>query len=143
MSNRRINLSSGKKFKAGKIEKYDGEPFFLVELKLEGETLYIVLLDAIEKTFLSLGEAVKASVYSYLEKSGIEKSEIPFRIDDFQNRLEDLFGLGARLIEILIIKNLHEKIKMKYRNNGPRWVIPDLSIQEYISLLKISYENSN
>lgn len=52
-------------------------------------------LEAIDKSFLSLGEPVKKSIYLYLENSGITKSEIPFRINDFQNTLEKLFGVGT------------------------------------------------
>jgi hypothetical protein len=64
------------------------------------------------------------------------KPEIPFRIDDFQNALEKLFGIGTRHLEILIIKNLHEKIKIKYKRDMPRWVVPDLNIPRIYSPCK-------
>jgi hypothetical protein len=93
---------------------------------------------------LSLGEPAKTSIYFYLENSmRIKKSEIPFRIVDFQNALEKLFGVGTRHLELLVIKNLHEKIFIKYKNSMPRWVVPDLTFQEYIRLAKMAYENSN
>ena len=117
---------------------------FMVELTLDDNVaFYDVLLEAVDKSFLSLGESVKTSIYSYLENLGIKKPEIPFRIDDFQNALEKLFGVGTRHIEILIIKNLHEKIKIKYEDDIPRWVVPDLTFQEYICSVKMTYEKSN
>jgi hypothetical protein len=101
------------------------------------------MLEAIDKSFLSLGEPVKTAIYLYLENSmGIKKTEIPFRIVDFQNALEKLFGIGTRQLEILVIKNLHEKIKIKYKRDMPSWVIPDVTFQEYIRLVKMAYENS-
>jgi hypothetical protein len=137
-------LQNSKKYKAKAIQKQD-ELSFIVELTLDdNRPFYDTLLEAIDKSFLSLGEQVKTSIYLYLENSmGIKKSEIPFRIDDFQNALEKLFGIGTRHLEILVIKNLHEKIKIKYKRDMPRWVVPDLTFQEYIRLAKMTYENSN
>jgi hypothetical protein len=100
-------------------------------------------LEAIDNSFLTLGEPVKKSIYFYLENSmGIKKHEIPFRINDFQNALEKLFGIGTRLLEILIIKNLHKKIKIKCKDNIPSCIVPDLTFHEYIRRVKITYENS-
>jgi hypothetical protein len=124
------------------MQRQDELPF-LVEITFdENVAFYDVLLDAIDKSFLSLGEPVRNSIYCYLENSGIKKSEIPFRIDDFQNALEKLFGIGARQLEIFFIKNLHEKIKIKYRKNLHSCVVPDLTFKEYIHLAKSAYENS-
>jgi len=136
-------LQNNKKYKAKATQK--SELPFTVELKLDdNRVFYDILLEAIDKSFLAFGEQVTTSVYLYLENSmGIKKTDIPFRIDDFQNALEKLFGIGARYLEILVIKNLHERIKIKYKKNIPRWVVPDLTFQEYIRLVKITYENSN
>ena len=132
------------KYKATAIQKQDELPF-LVELTLDdNRAFYDILLEAIDKSFLSLGEPVKTSIYRYLEKSmGIKKSEIPFRIADFQNALERLFGIGTRHLEILVIMNLNKEIKIKYKADMPHWVVPDLTFQEYIRLVKMAYENSN
>jgi hypothetical protein len=118
---------------------------FIVELKLDdNRAFYDILLEAIDKSFSSLGELVRTSIYFYLENSmGIEKSESPFRIIDFQSALEKLFGAGTRHLELLVIKNLHEKIKIKYKGNMSRWVVPYITSQEYIRLAKMAYENSN
>jgi hypothetical protein len=119
------------------------EPSFLVELTLDDNVaFYDVLLEAIDKSFLSLGVSVRKAIYCYLEKSGIKKSEIPFRIDDFQKVLEEIFGMGARQLEIFFIKNLHEKIKIKYHEDMPYWMVPELTFKEYIRQVKRNYENS-
>lgn len=136
-------MQKNKKNKAMAMQKQDELPF-LVELTFDDNVaFYDILLEAIDKSFLSLGEPVKKSIYCYLENSGIKKSEIPFRIEDFQNALEKLFGIGTRHVEILVIKNLHEKIKIKYKGNLPSWVVPDLTFKEYIRRVKMTYENSN
>ena len=137
-------MQNNKKNKAMAMQKQDEQPF-LVELTLDdNRAFYDILLEAIDESFLSLGEPVRTSIYFYLESSmGIKKSEIPFRIAGFQNALEKLFGIGTRHLEILVIKNLHEKIKIKYKDDMPHWVVPDLTFQEYIRLVKMTYENSN
>ena len=43
----------------------------------------------------------------------MQKSELAQKIVQFQIELEKIFGVGARFIEILIIKNLHAKIDGK------------------------------
>lgn len=135
-------MRNAKTYKVKEMQKHDELPF-MVELTLDDDVaFYDVFLEAIDKSFLSLGEPVKKSIYLYLENSGIMKSEIPFRINDFQNALEKLFGVGTRHIEILIIKNLHAKIKIKYKNDLPSWFVPDITFQEYIRQVKMTYEKS-
>jgi hypothetical protein len=73
---------------------------------------------------------------------GIKKREIPFRVDDFQNALEQLFGLGARHLEILFIKNLHEKLKVTYKWDMPSCVVPELTFHEYLRIVKQKFEDS-
>jgi hypothetical protein len=136
-------LKNYTKYKTAAIQKQE-ERSFIVELTIDDDRpFYDILLEAIDNSFLSLGEPVKTSIYSFLENSmGIRKSEIPFRISDFQNALEKIFGIGTRKLEILFIKNLHQKTKIKYRKDLPSWMVPDLTFQEYIRLVRIAYENS-
>jgi hypothetical protein len=105
---------------------------------------YDIFLEAIDEAFSTLGEPLKASIYFCLENSmGIKKQEIPFRIDDFQNALEKLFGMGARHLEILYVRKLHEKIKATYKWDMHRWVAPELTFKEYIRLVKMNFEKPN
>ena len=70
-----------------------------------------ILLDAINTAFSSLGQNVKTSIYFHLEtKFGLPKQDIPDRTDDFIEALERIFGGASRQLEILIMKNLNEKV---------------------------------
>jgi hypothetical protein len=140
----RPSLQNSNKYKTRTGQKLD-EPLFGIELTIGANHSFCdTLLEAIDEAFSSLGESSKTAIYFHLENSmGIKKQEIPFRIDDFQNALEKIFGLGARLLEILFVKNLHEKIKTTYKWDMPRWVVPELTFQEYLHLVKMEFENSN
>jgi hypothetical protein len=62
-------LQNSKNYKAKAIQKQD-ELSFIVELTLDdNRAFYDILLEAIDKSFLSLGEPVKTSIYFYLENS--------------------------------------------------------------------------
>jgi hypothetical protein len=118
---------------------------FVVELTTEtGQSYYDILLEAIDEGLSSLGESAKIAIYLHLENTfGIKKQEIPFRIDAFQEALEKLFGLGARHIEILFIKSLKVKVEVEYKWNMPSCIVPELTFQEYLRLVKMNFENSN
>jgi hypothetical protein len=53
----------------------------------------LLLLDSIDEALLSLGESARQAIYFHIEKN-------------FQIALEKIFGVGARYIEILIMRNL-------------------------------------
>ena len=58
-----------------------------------------VLLETIDQAFSTLGENVKKSIYFHLnQKFMITKQDIPYRIDDFSDALEQIFGTGARML---------------------------------------------
>ena len=70
-----------------------------------------VLLEAIDESFSCLGESGKQTIYFHLKTEyKISKEDIPSRIEDFTEALEDIFGLGAKLLEIKIMKNLFTKM---------------------------------
>lgn len=110
--------------------------------KNTSKTFEEILQDAIDEAFAILGEKVKASIYFNLEhKFLIPKKVIPSRIEEFSDALERIFGLGARYLEVLIMKNLYEKINCSYKWEGPKWLVPDLTFEKYVELLRISYES--
>lgn len=103
-----------------------------------------VFQESVEEALSSLGEAVKISLYYHLEHNFmIPKKDIPCRVDDFSDALEKIFGVGAQHIELLIMKKLNEKVSCLYKWEGPSWLVPDLTFQKYVKLLKISYEDEN
>jgi len=74
-----------------------------------------VLMEAIDESFSSLGEKVKYAVYFHLENNyNIRKSTIPYRIGEFTEAIEDIFGLGAQLVEIRIMKTLYTRLRFNH-----------------------------
>jgi hypothetical protein len=66
--------------------------------------------EAIDETLSLLGENSKKTIYLHLENDyKIAKTEIPSKIEAFADALEQSFGVGAKLIEMNIIKALHER----------------------------------
>jgi len=121
------------------------EESFSVEIAVGTEHFfYKVLFEAVEETFSSLGEFVEEKIFCTLEKSfGIRRSEIPYRIEDFSDALEKIFGLGARRLEISVIKCLHKKIATEYKWNAPEWIVPALTFSEYVNMVKQDFEQPN
>lgn len=75
-----------------------------------------LLLDAVDGAFSSLGTSAKQSIYFHLEtKFKVPKDQIPSRLEDFENGLENIFGVGTRFLEIMIMKNLYETMEPKGR----------------------------
>ncbi|MGF3523005.1 MAG: hypothetical protein ACQXXJ_07920 [Candidatus Bathyarchaeia archaeon] len=77
-----------------------------------------ILLDSIDEAFLSLGESVRKSIYYNIEiKFKVPRHEIPQNLQGFQESLEKIFGVAARFLEILIMKNLYKKIGCPFTVN--------------------------
>jgi hypothetical protein len=71
--------------------------------------------EAIDGSLSALGAANKQTIYRHLEnRYGIKKEEIPFKIADFANAIEETFGSVAKLIEVKIIEKVHAKNKDFY-----------------------------
>ena len=70
-----------------------------------------LFLESVDSAFSSLGESAKQSIFFHLESEfKITRDEIPCRLEDFDNGLEKIFGTGSRFLEVLIMKNLFERI---------------------------------
>jgi hypothetical protein len=103
----------------------------------------VVLLDAIDVAFTALGQNVKTSIYFHLEtKFGLPKQDIPDRVDDFTDALDRIFGQASQQLEILIMKNLNEKVNCNYEWVGPKWLVPDLTFEKYLKLVKLCIEGA-
>jgi hypothetical protein len=71
----------------------------------------LLLLNSIDDALLSMGESAKKSVYFHIEKNyRVEREQIPQELEQFQTALEKIFGIGARYIEILIMRNLYGRV---------------------------------
>lgn len=108
----------------------------------EGKKFEKILLEAIDEAFLTLGKSVKKAIYYNLEqKFIIPRRDIPYRLDDFSDALEQIFGVASKHLEILIMKELHEKIVCYYEWNGPSWLVPDLTFTQYVKMLRLCFED--
>jgi len=102
-----------------------------------------LLLTSIDEALSTFGESVKTSIYFHLKNTfSLPKHEIPLRIEDFSDSLERIFGLGARHLEILIMKNLNKKIESQDKTNKPNWIASDFTFGKYVEKTRISFEES-
>ena len=108
-----------------------------------------ILLDAIDQALSCLGESEKRSVYSSMEqKFNITRQEIPNRINDFADALESNFGLGAQLLEISFMKNLHAKLNVTckwptYEWPLSKWIVTEMTFPKYVHLMQQNFEAAN
>ncbi|MGD0406786.1 MAG: hypothetical protein ABSB10_09085 [Candidatus Bathyarchaeia archaeon] len=108
-----------------------------------------ILLDSIDEAFSTLGESAKTSIYFYLEhKFMIARQDILYNIDDFSSALERIFGLGAQHLKILFMKNLHAKLEITckwptYEWPLSKWIVPEMTFQEYVRLMRQNFEAAN
>ena len=70
----------------------------------------VTVIEAIDESLGAFKNLNKQEIYSHLEnRFGIKKQEIPSKIEDFADAMEQMFGIGAKLIEIRIIEALYER----------------------------------
>jgi len=84
----------------------------LCELKTTEDLFEKTILEAIDEGFFFIGESCKEDIYAHLESCyELERNDIPYKIEHFSNALHQCFGVGAKIIEMKIIKALCEKNK--------------------------------
>ena len=70
-----------------------------------------IMAEAIDESLASFKSLNRQEIYSCLENVfKIRKEEIPCKIEDFADALNQMFGIGAKLIEIKMIKVVHNRI---------------------------------
>jgi hypothetical protein len=98
-----------------------------------------IILEAVDEGLSSFGEFVKQVVYLQLKyKYGIERHEIPFKIEAFASATEEMFGNSAKLIHMKIIGKLHVK-------TGGFLYVPkreDFTFKDYVKSLRYFLKNS-
>ncbi|NWF86523.1 hypothetical protein HXY32_01715 [Candidatus Bathyarchaeota archaeon] len=103
------------------------------------KTFENLIIEAVDEALASLGESSKQSIYFHLEnKFKIARKDIPCRLNDFAKGLEEIFGLGAQFIEILITKRLYEKIGRPLKWNQNK----ELEFIEYVEAARKSFLKS-
>ena len=95
-----------------------------------------ILLEAVDEGLSSLGESSKVAVYFHLQKNfNVRKEEIPCNVEAFAEAMEKIFGQGASFLEILIMKRLHEKVRLSLRKHS----FQGLEFTEYVAIAKQSF----
>ena len=70
-----------------------------------------LLLDAVDEGLGWLGNSAKKTIYRHLETCyNIKRKDIPSKVEVFTEAIEEVFGGAAALLEIQIMKKLHEKV---------------------------------
>lgn len=101
----------------------------------------ILLLGAVDEVLSSLGDTLEQTIYSHLEKAfNISKLDIPHKIDEFASAIERSFGVGAKLLEIQIMKRIHEKIGPSFKYSPKR---NDLIFTEYVNAARAKFDERN
>jgi len=93
-----------------------------------------LLLEAVDKGFSLFGNLSSEVIYLHLEEAfNINKHEIPYKIEEFVNAIEEIFGFGANILQIQILKHLHKNAGhgfKYYSKNG------DLKFTDYVAALR-------
>jgi hypothetical protein len=89
-----------------------------------------MLLDAVDDALASLGDSARQAIYFHLEKKfKVFKKEIPNHLEGFEAGLEKIFGVGAKFIQILIMKKLYERVGQPLEWDDSK----DLGLVEYVT----------
>jgi len=111
--------------------------------KIEGEKKTRIfeefLLEAIDEGLSLLGESSKQAVYFHLGKTfKITRQDIPYRLEQFIDAIEKIFGSGAKILEIQIMKCLFKKVGYTFKNYPKQ---KNLTFTEYIAAVKLEKNN--
>lgn len=104
-----------------------------IQINLNASNFDDLVIEAIDQTFSKLGIKVKQTFYSYLENNfTLNREEIPDKIGHFVYALEQIFGTGALLIQIDVVKNLRQRVpSFVYSTESS-----NLSFEAYLTSLK-------
>ena len=76
-----------------------------------GKKFEAIIAEAIDESLASFKSLNRQEIYSCLENVfKIRKEEISSKIEDFADALNQMFGIGAKLIEIKMIEVVHKRI---------------------------------
>jgi hypothetical protein len=98
-----------------------------------------ILLEAIDEGLSFLGESPKQALYFHLEKTlKMNRLDIPYRIEEFTDVIEKIFGTGGKILEIQIMKCLFKKIGYKLKHYPKQ---KSLTFKKYIAAVKQEKNN--
>jgi len=87
-----------------------------------------LLTQAVDQALLTLGESAREAVYFHLQKIvSLTKDDVPDNLDAFEKGLEKIFGTGAKMIEIAVIKNLCQQLAIEFEEKK------NISLVDYVN----------
>jgi hypothetical protein len=87
----------------------------------KGKDFDKLFIEAVDEGLDVLGDSGRQMIFFHLEKScSVKRHEIPDRPEAFAEGLEKIFGVGATVIEKLIVKSLYLKLGLKYEDKEER-----------------------
>jgi len=93
-----------------------------------------LLLEAVDEGFSMFGDSSKEAVYLHLSEAfNINKHEIPYKFEEFVNAIEKTFGLGAKILQIELLKHLHKKFGQSFKYHSED---DDLKLTDYVAALR-------
>jgi hypothetical protein len=100
-----------------------------------------ILLSSIDESLVALGENIKTSVYFHMEATyNIKREQIPNNLKKFSDGLEKIFGVGARYLEVLFMKELYLKIKENSDWSDAELAVSEVKFSDYVAIVKNKYE---
>ncbi|UCE29839.1 MAG: hypothetical protein JSV85_03760 [Candidatus Bathyarchaeota archaeon] len=94
-----------------------------------------LVLEAVDEGLSSLGDSPKQMIYLVLEKTfKVKRSEIPEKVEEFAYALEQIFGQGAKIVEIQIMRRLHDKVGPSFTYSPEKG---DLLFTEYVEAARL------
>jgi hypothetical protein len=86
-----------------------------------------LLIESIDESFTALlGQGVKNALYAYLVKRrALDREDIPERLDDFDECMQETFGQAALVIERNILARFYHKLGMNF-SGRPDYTFSDL-----------------
>lgn len=96
-----------------------------------------LLLEAVDEGLSSLGDLPKQAIYFYLEKTfKIKKQDIPSKIEEFTDAIEKIFGPGAKILEIRIMKHLYKKVGPSFEYFPEK---DELLFTKYVAAVRVAF----
>jgi ribulose kinase len=97
----------------------------------ESNSFEELLLNSIDESISNLGESCRELLYTYLAAAlSLKKEQIPKRFEDFTTAIKDIFKLGSKVIDGLVMKTLCDKLNVDYA------LIKDMELQAAIEEIK-------
>ena len=84
---------------------------------LKNKNFEKIFIKSVDLALSSLGKSGKHAIYYYLQNNyNIKRASLFRKIEEFSSSIDAIFGLGGKFLQILILKNLDEKMKLDCEN---------------------------